>query len=594
MPYDRISGLPSQVKKSLPRGAQEIYMAAFNSAWERLSDDFSGDELEARCHRIAWAAVKRKYEQNDDGNWVEKAARASTQTFRNVEIARTGTFEAVTGKLTLTTGDFDEAERAYKELKTNHHAIIKLGHDEDQRLLQEDGYPNAGFVENIHRSGDRLLADLVGVPSTIAELIKSGRYRARSLEAMRNLEVDGKKWPFVITGLALLGAELPAVDSLKDVQAVYAEKDIDFPEGAIIVMMTVGQPIKAKAVPSHKPPVAEDQSWDADRAVAEIRWWASSDDSGEKDKVDWDKYKWGFAVVEGDREDFTSYGFPHHIVRDGELRTSRAGVIAAWTAAQGARSGEANTEAQTHLKAHRQQLGLDEEEAAKAGKEDPEALIGEMQKLLSRIEALIYRQGGAPKFRALVKAATDELRSITKKSTKKEALEMELAELIKVLGMEENSTEEVVKTKLEELVKRPEEDKLASLKNDLAEAQKRIVALESERATDKATASVDAAIKARKFTPASRDTLIKMATGSPTEFSDLVKATPDNAVLGTGEIGKDGEDKDAGDLEPTELELSIGNQVNMSREELIEQKAIALGKDVPDDVAKVLAERRQK
>jgi len=125
------------------------------------------------------------------------------RTFKGVEIARTGTFHAQTGDVTFTRADFDNAEKAYNALKDKHRAVIKLGHDEHQKLLQEDGYPNAGFLENIRRQGDKLLADLVDVPGVIADLIKANRYNARSLEAMRNFEVDGKKWPFVITGLAL-------------------------------------------------------------------------------------------------------------------------------------------------------------------------------------------------------------------------------------------------------------------------------------------------------------------------------------------------------------------------------------------------------
>ena len=153
-----------------------------------------------------------------------------TRSFIGVEIARVGrNFPASTGPVTFTTADFDEAERAYNALHQVHHAPIKLGHDEQQALLQEDGMPNAGFLENIRRRGDRLMADLVNVPETIAALIDQGRYRARSIEAFRNMEVDGRRWPFVVTGLALLGADLPAVDGLKDIVQLYTSKGLEVP-----------------------------------------------------------------------------------------------------------------------------------------------------------------------------------------------------------------------------------------------------------------------------------------------------------------------------------------------------------------------------
>lgn len=63
MPYDTLSELPDSVRDNLPEGAQEIYQAAFNSAWEQYDED------EERAHRVAWSAVKEKYEKSDDGEW---------------------------------------------------------------------------------------------------------------------------------------------------------------------------------------------------------------------------------------------------------------------------------------------------------------------------------------------------------------------------------------------------------------------------------------------------------------------------------------------------------------------------------------------
>jgi cation transport regulator len=74
MPYQRISDLPESVTDNLPKHAQEIYMAAYNSAWEQYDEpeerrgDASRDET---AHRVAWAAVKKKYEKQGD-KWVGK------------------------------------------------------------------------------------------------------------------------------------------------------------------------------------------------------------------------------------------------------------------------------------------------------------------------------------------------------------------------------------------------------------------------------------------------------------------------------------------------------------------------------------------
>jgi cation transport regulator len=67
MPYDDISELPESVRDNLPKGAQEIYKSAFNSAWEEYDQD------EERAHRVAWAAVKNSYEKDEEsGRWVKK------------------------------------------------------------------------------------------------------------------------------------------------------------------------------------------------------------------------------------------------------------------------------------------------------------------------------------------------------------------------------------------------------------------------------------------------------------------------------------------------------------------------------------------
>jgi cation transport regulator len=68
MPYETISDLPDSVREHLPKHAQEIYRAAFNNAWDEYHSD------EARAHRVAWAAVKEKYEKNDQtGRWTAKS-----------------------------------------------------------------------------------------------------------------------------------------------------------------------------------------------------------------------------------------------------------------------------------------------------------------------------------------------------------------------------------------------------------------------------------------------------------------------------------------------------------------------------------------
>ncbi|MBN9267371.1 MAG: ChaB family protein [Hyphomicrobium sp.] len=50
--------------------AQEIYRGAFNGAWLSY-DNQPPDKREVTAHRIAWAAVKRRY-RKEAGQWEER------------------------------------------------------------------------------------------------------------------------------------------------------------------------------------------------------------------------------------------------------------------------------------------------------------------------------------------------------------------------------------------------------------------------------------------------------------------------------------------------------------------------------------------
>ena len=63
MPYSTIHDLPEPVRHVLPEHAQEIFKAAFNSAYSEYGS-------ESTAMREAWAAVKKKYMKNTEGHWV--------------------------------------------------------------------------------------------------------------------------------------------------------------------------------------------------------------------------------------------------------------------------------------------------------------------------------------------------------------------------------------------------------------------------------------------------------------------------------------------------------------------------------------------
>ena len=68
MPYRNNGDLPPSVRHHLPPEAQDIYRAAFNSAWQEYADREPG-RLEEIAHRVAWAAVKRHFHKAN-GDWA--------------------------------------------------------------------------------------------------------------------------------------------------------------------------------------------------------------------------------------------------------------------------------------------------------------------------------------------------------------------------------------------------------------------------------------------------------------------------------------------------------------------------------------------
>lgn len=75
MPYSSAADLPDSVRDNLPKHAQDIYKEAFNSAWNDYKDpeDRRGDSSrEEVAHKVAWAAVKKKYKKGADDKWHPK------------------------------------------------------------------------------------------------------------------------------------------------------------------------------------------------------------------------------------------------------------------------------------------------------------------------------------------------------------------------------------------------------------------------------------------------------------------------------------------------------------------------------------------
>jgi hypothetical protein len=146
-----------------------------------------------------------------------------TTTIPGVEIARSGTYHASTGDVTFTREHFDSAVAAFLDPKLRN-PVIKLGHDGKLG----DSAPAVGRVTNLRVSevgdGVVLVGDLV-VPTSLAAIAPIA-YPARSIEGAFNYQTSPRaaRYPFVMTGVALLGEQLPAIEELNDLYDLFESK----------------------------------------------------------------------------------------------------------------------------------------------------------------------------------------------------------------------------------------------------------------------------------------------------------------------------------------------------------------------------------
>jgi len=96
---------------------------------------------------------------------------------------------------------------------------IKLGHSEKQIFEQKDGQPSLGWIDNLKKVGSKIVADFKEIPQILFEAIEKGLFKKVSIELNHD-----KNLGWYSDGLAILGAELPVVKDLKDLQAYFSEE----------------------------------------------------------------------------------------------------------------------------------------------------------------------------------------------------------------------------------------------------------------------------------------------------------------------------------------------------------------------------------
>lgn len=159
------------------------------------------------------------------------------KSLKRVEIFATGRWKG-NKEITVTSADLDDMVASFNDLSSKvsgYKPFLKLGHTEQQKYFgQKTGAPNLGFIERIWREGEKILADFGNVPDELLALIEQRRYNTVSIEMYPSIEHEGKTFKNVLTAVALLGAELPAVKGLKELaESLFAEDPLVFGSGVL-------------------------------------------------------------------------------------------------------------------------------------------------------------------------------------------------------------------------------------------------------------------------------------------------------------------------------------------------------------------------
>ncbi len=151
---------------------------------------------------------------------------------KRIEIFAVGKWNGMTFKLK----DLNGIVAAFNTLGDNHKVPLKFGHNKEQRMT--DGQPSLGWVKSLSVEGDKLIADVTDIPTIVMTAMDKKLYHNVSVELDFDVTHKGNHYPAVLSGVALLGADIPAVNTLKDLTH-YLNRDAAFSVGRQAVFSAI-------------------------------------------------------------------------------------------------------------------------------------------------------------------------------------------------------------------------------------------------------------------------------------------------------------------------------------------------------------------
>lgn len=445
------------------------------------------------------------------------AHELETRDISGVEIFAVGTWNGDT----YTADDLKQLAENFNELKGQVDPPVKIGHSDDQKFLEREGYPAAGWVDQLHVFGDKLVADLVKVPAKIADLIEASAYRKVSAEIWFDFgKLGGKTYDKVLKAIAFLGEEIPAVSNITDITELY--RDAYHTDLVPVASMQY-----ASSRPAHVATYAVEEKAvadpEAETLLEELRKVAEKAKKGSRGKKGAPRFRtWLDEAIASlgrvlkvkenaatDEDSFEDLRAEIQEALDEQYGQSLGGdpiwIVATFPDKVIVRRGFEGDD--YWLVPY-----TDNEETETLELSDP-----------VRVEQTWTPVAGAATLsRSPRRTKRDHLAAHAKAAgigeEKDEENDMDPKKVAKALGLSEDADEAAILAAIGEQKKPPTE---------VAELKAEVTKLREERELTVATDSVEQAIKARKLAPAQRDWAIDYARANATGFAKYVeKATP--------------------------------------------------------------------
>lgn len=167
------------------------------------------------------------------------ANMAELVTIPNVPLCETGVdWPASTGPVTFTSDDLLSAAEAPYNDPAIKLPRMRFGHLSGVKSPTESAggfeeQPCVGKFTNLRleQDGNLLVADLVGVPKWLAEILPTA-YPSRSVEAYFEVNTStGKHHKMIVASVALLGENLPGVQTLDDLEYLFSDEPTEWIAG---------------------------------------------------------------------------------------------------------------------------------------------------------------------------------------------------------------------------------------------------------------------------------------------------------------------------------------------------------------------------